>query len=107
MDDGRAGGSVEHDELEQVPGSARSEDEEALGVFGDLLDNSSVRQCVQNVVGSNPMAMGRRENVHTPESYYETPFGPRIEGKRRGRALYERSDTGRICADSSPNQVDG
>lgn len=68
-------GPIEDDELEQIAGAVRSEDQVAHRIVAHLLDDECMAKRVLDVVGLAAMSTRRRKDVHTQQSYYETQVG--------------------------------
>ncbi len=64
-------GRDEHDDLEQVPGAIGSDDELAIRVLADVVDDEAELDGVDDVVVIDAMAASRRVDLHTTTAYYE------------------------------------
>ena len=58
-------GRDEHDELEEVGGSVRSDDESTVGIVTEIFDHERVVDGVEHVVVGDAVASGRGVDLHT------------------------------------------
>lgn len=65
-------GGDKDDDLEQVGGSVRADDQPSVGVFAEVVDNQGVLDGVDDVFVGDAMTASGRVDLHTSIVYYET-----------------------------------
>jgi hypothetical protein len=97
-------GRDEHDELEQVGGSVRSDDEPPVGIVTEIVDDERVVDGVDHVGVGDAVSSGRGVDLHTRILYYESLLPATARCVRRVQERYRA--TCRFGADSgAPSRV--
>lgn len=65
-------GGDEHDDLEEVGGAVRTDDQPTVRVLTEVVDDHGVFDGVDDVVVGDAMAASGRVDLHTAILYYET-----------------------------------
>lgn len=64
-------GGDEHDDFEEAGSTVWTDDQPSVGVLAEVVDDHGVFDGVKDVVVSDPVATGRRVDLHMAILYYE------------------------------------
>jgi hypothetical protein len=87
-------GGEEHDELEEIRGAVRTDDEPSIGVIAEILDGESVLDGMEHFVVRDAVSSGTRVDLHTRILYYRN-----IEERPWMQASREPAMRGRWLSD--------